>query len=131
MTMAARKDQSSHTPTQAEVIQMMPRISRRLQSLISQGTSKVSSSQLQTSMISLHASLPAGAFSLCQSVIRRSGRGWGIPTYCLFCDAVPPKEMHRTDLRRRWQSLHYAMHIKRGDTPQNFEVHEGDVGRRG
>lgn len=129
MPMAARKEQSS-TDKQGEVIQMMPRMSRRLQSLISQGSSKVSSSQLQTSMISLHASLPAGAFSLCQSIIRRSGRGFGIPTYCLFCDANPPKEMHRTDLRRRWQALHLALHIKRGDTPQDFEVHEGDVGRK-
>jgi hypothetical protein len=48
----------------------------------------------------------------------------------MFCEAVPPKEMHRTDLRRRWQALHLAMHIKKGDTPQDFEVHEGDLGRR-
>jgi hypothetical protein len=78
-------------------------------------------------MISLHANLPPGSFSLLASVIRRSGRGFGIPTWCLFCEAKPPKDMHRTDLRRRWQSLHYAMHIKKGDTPDNFEVHHGDL----
>jgi hypothetical protein len=37
--------------------------------------------------------------------------------------------MHRGDLRRRWQSLHYAMHIKKGDTPQDFEVQHGDLRR--
>lgn len=31
------------------------------------------------------------------------------------------------DLRRRWQSLHYAMHVKKGDTPEDFEVHHGDL----
>ena len=132
MPMAARKEQqpTQSTPSTGTVIPMMPRMSKRLQSLISQGSSKVSSSQLRMSMISLQGSLPAGAFSLCQSIIRRSGRGFGIPTYCMFCDAHPPKEMHRTDLRRRWQALHLAMHIKRGETPDHFQVHEGDIGRK-
>jgi hypothetical protein len=50
----------------------------------------------------------------------------------MFCEAEPPETIpsHRTDLRRRWQALHLAMHIKKGDTPQDFEVHEGDLGRR-
>jgi hypothetical protein len=135
MSMAARKEQpqptNASTGQQAEIIPMMPRISRRLQSLISQESSKVSSSQLRMSLISLHATLPAGAFSFCQSIIRRSGKGFGLPTYCMFCEAKPPKDIpgHRTDLRRRWQALHLAMHIKKGDTPDNFEVHHGDLGR--
>lgn len=132
MPMAARKEQQPTQSTQPSgtVIPMMPRLPKRLQSLMQSETSKVSSAMLRTSMMSLHASLPAGSFSLLASIIRRSGRGFGVPTFCMFCEAVPPKEMHRTDLRRRWQALHLAMHIKKGDTPQDFEVHEGDLGRR-
>jgi hypothetical protein len=132
--MPARKEvqqsqSSTDTRKQGEVIPMMPRLPKRLQSLMQSETSKVSSDMLRMSMMSLHASLPAGSFSLCQSIIRRSGRGFGIPTYCMFCEAKPPKDIpaHRTDLRRRWQALHLAMHVKKGDTPQDFEVHHGDL----
>lgn len=81
-------------------------------------------------MMSLHASLPKGAFSLCQSNIRRTGRGWGVPTFCQFCDEQPPVWMHRTDLRRRWQALHYAVHIKKSETADVLEIIHGDVGRK-
>ena len=105
-----------------------PKLSKHLQSLISAGSTRVSSAQLRMSMTSLQNSLPAGAWSLCQSTIRRSGRGFGVPTFCQFCDEQPPAWMHRTDLRRRWQSLHYAVHIKRGETAQRLEIVHGDVG---
>jgi hypothetical protein len=132
MAMTARKESSKpkHQTAQGTVIEMMPRLPKHLQSLMSQESSKTSFSQLRVAMTSLHASLPSGSLWLLANVIRRSGRGFGVPTWCLFCEAKPPKDMHRTDLRRRWQSLHYAMHIKKGDTPQDFEVHEGDVGRK-
>jgi len=131
MPTAAQKQPQpqTDTPTNGEVIPMMPRLPKRLQSLVSQPSLKVSSSQLRMSMISLHGSLPAGSFSLLASIIRRSGRGFGVPTWCMFCEAAPPKDMHRGDLRRRWQALHLAMHIKKGDTPQDFEVQHGDVAR--
>jgi hypothetical protein len=51
----------------------------------------------------------------------------------MFCDAKPPRDISssRTDLRRRWQALHLAMHIKRGDAVPEIEVHRGDLGRKG
>ena len=128
MAMAARKPKPSmDTKPTGEVVPMLPRLPKHLQSLMESGTSKTSSSQLRTAMMSLHGSLPAGSLWLLGSVIRRSGKGFGVPTWCLFCEAAPPPDMHRTDLRRRWQALHYAMHIKKGDTPQDFEIHKGDV----
>jgi hypothetical protein len=48
----------------------------------------------------------------------------------MFCDEAPPKHMHRTDLRRRWQALHLAMHIKRHETAEVIEIHHGDLGAR-
>jgi hypothetical protein len=48
----------------------------------------------------------------------------------MFCDEHPPLHMRRTDLRRRWQALHLAMHIKRGDVVEEMATHEGDLGRK-
>lgn len=53
-----------------------------------------------------------------------------MPTYCMFCEAMPPEWMHRTDLRRRWQALHLAQHVKRGETAAMFEIVKGDVGAK-
>lgn len=129
MAMVARKE--PYKPKQTEpgtVIEMMPRLPKSLSQLLTPSdTSKTSSSQLRNAMMSLHGSLPSGSFSLLGIIIRRSGRGFAVPTWCVFCEAKPPKDMHRTDLRRRWQAMHYALHVKKGDTPQDFEVHHGDV----
>jgi len=130
MAMAARKQSPSNPKPKrtATVIDIaMPRLPKHLQLLMSQGSLKTSSLQLQQSMTSLHGSLPPGSLYLLANVIKRSGRGFGVPTWCVFCEARPPKDLHRTDLRRRWQSLHYAMHVKKGDTPEDFEVHHGDL----
>jgi hypothetical protein len=131
MAAPARKPQpNNRTATkqqQGEVITMMPRLPKPLQLLMESASSKTTSEQLHSAMTSLHASLPNGSLSLLQSIIKRSGRGFAVPTWCAICDAKPPHWMHRTDLRRRWQSMHYLLHIKKGDTPQDFEVHHGDL----
>jgi hypothetical protein len=133
MPAAVRKNQSntqtSTTKQPAEVIMMMPKLPKRLQSLMQSDTSKVTSDMLRTSMMSLHASLPAGSFTLCHSVIRRSGRGWGVPNSCLICGDPPPEWMHLSHQRRRWQSLEHLKHALKGETRQDFEVHHGDLTR--
>lgn len=71
------------------------------------------SKELRVKMTFLRASLPVGALSIFS--YRRTGRGWGIPTDCPFCDERPPVDMHRMDLRRRWQAAHIAMyHVQQG-----------------
>lgn len=36
--------------------------------------------------------------------------------------------MHRTDLRRRWQAMHYAVHLKKDETAAVLEIMHGDLG---
>ena len=95
-------------PMGSSIRELRPNSSRiRLEK--SRGLSK----ELRVKMTFLRASLPAGALSIFS--YRRTGRGWGIPTDCPFCDERPPADMHRMDVRRRWQAAHIAMyHVQQG-----------------
>ena len=132
MAMAAMAKQESSTSQgsnqhqgTAKILPM--RLPKHLSSLMQQASLKVSVRQLRTSMIFLQGSLPSGALNLFS--VRRSGRGFGVSTACPFCDAKPPKDLpsHRTDLRRRWQAAHLAMHVKKRDS--QFNSIEGDLRR--